>query len=516
MSEEEMKNVSEEVTQEEEATAPAACEAAAEEKAPKGKVDKFFEITKRGSNVRTEIIAGIVTFLAMAYILTLNPIIIVGPTSPLWSSVFIATAFGAVIGTVLMALLAKLPLAQAPGLGLNAMVGGILGGSLGFACSFGNAMLLVLISGVIFLLLSVIKIKGVAIREMIFHGIPKSVRQAISIGIGLFIAFIGLQNSGIITDAGTLVTLVDFKSWTLATVGAPLVCLFAFLVIAVLSHFKVKGAVIIGIAAGAILGIPLGVTEWSGMTWKFWEYFEDFFSFKSAEGGTFLVAFTEGFSWAEGASVIACIMTVIAFCMIDMFDTMGTCVGCCQAAGLMDENGTPRNYNQIMVADSVATCAGALLGTSTVTTFVESGAGVAEGGKTGLTALTTAILFALSIFLLPVFASIPGAAASAALLYVGCLMLKGVTKLELDSIKNTVPAFLTIAMMPLAYSITTGIGFGLLSYVIIDVVCYLVDLVKYACAKNKETAVKPAWDLHVITIIIAVLFLVYFFVPTTF
>jgi AGZA family xanthine/uracil permease-like MFS transporter len=202
--------------------------------------------------------------------------------------------------------------------------------------------------------------------------------------------------------------------------------------------------------------------------------------------------------------------------MIDMFDTMGTCVGCCSAAGLMDENGTPVNYDKIMLSDSVATCVGAAMGTSTVTTFVESGSGIAAGGRTGLTALTTAILFTLSIFLLPLFASIPGPAAASALIYVGVLMLKGIVNIKIDSVKNAVAAFLTIAMMPLAYSITDGIGFGIVSYVVISLVEYLVKLIKYAFAKGKGEAVKPAWELHAVTIIVAVLFLVYFFVPTTF
>ncbi len=486
-----------------------------------GKLDKFFGITKAGSNIRTEIIAGIVTFLAMAYILTLNPSLITGDfarVSPLWPSVFIATALGAFVGTLLMSLLAKLPLAQAPGLGLNSMVGGLLGGTLvnGVFFSFGNAMLLVLISGILFLLLSVITIKGISLRELFFDGIPESVRNAISVGIGLFIAFIGLVNAGIIVPgAGTLVTLVQFSSWDMSLVGGAIVCIFGFIIIAILSHFNIKGSVIIGIIAATLLGIPLGVTKWSGYSWEFWKYFENFFSMDASNGGTFLSAFTEGFIWNNGAPVMSAIMVVITFCMIDMFDTMGTCVGCCSAAGLMDEKGKPVRYNRIMYSDSIATCTGAIFGTSTVTTFVESGAGIAAGGKTGLTALTTSVLFLLSIVLLPLFASIPTSAAAAALLWVGCLMLKGIKNVKVDSVKNTVSAFLTIAMMPLGYSITTGIGFGILSYVAIDIVEYIVNIIAYACSK-KEDKVKPKWDLHVVTIIIAVLFLIYFFVPTTF
>ena len=377
-------------------------------------------------------------------------------------------------------------------------------------------MLLVFISGVLFLLLSLIKIKGKAVREMIFDAIPQSVRGAISVGIGLFIAFIGLWLSGIIVHPSNTnpLGLVDFTSWDLETLGGPAVCLIGFIIIAILSHFKVTGSVIIGIIVATLIGIPLGVTQWSGQTWAIWEHFKNFFSFDTSNGGSFLSAFTEGFSWAEGVPIMSCIMIVITFAMIDMFDTMGTVVGCCVPVGLADENNKPFNYNKIMIADSTATCAGAIFGTSTVTTFVESGSGIAAGGRTGLTALVTAILFLLSIFLLPLFASIPGAAADAALIYVGCLMLKGIKNIKVDSIKDCVPAFFTIAIMPLGYSITAGIGWGILSYVVIDLIEYIVKIIAYAA--NKEKHEKPVWDMHIILIIIAILFLIYFVVPTKF
>jgi len=490
-------------------------------------MNKFFKAVgydpaAKNTTVRTEITAGIVTFLAMAYILTLNPLLMLnmfnsGAYAHLYSSVFIATAIGAFVGTLLMAVLAKLPLAQAPGLGLNSMVGGMLGGSLiGLSLSFGTSMLIVLISGVLFLFLSILKVSGKSIREIIYKAIPESVRGAISVGIGLFIAFIGLYNSGsgiIIQGQGTPLDLIMFNKWDMATLAAPLTLLVGFFSIAVLSHFKVRGAVIIGIIIATLFGlIPgIGVTQWSGQSWAFWEHFSGFFSFDVAQGGTFFSVFTD-LNFA-GVPIMSVVMLVITFCMIDMFDTMGTCVGCCSAAGLMTEDGVPKNYNKIMIADSVATCTGALLGTSTVTTFVESGAGVAEGGKTGLTALVTAGLFLLSIFLLPLFASIPAAAANAALVWVGCLMLKGIKNIKVDTVKDFVPAFLTIAIMPLGYSITDGIGLGILSYVIIDLCGYVFALISFKCCK-KEGKEKPVWDLHVVTIIIAVLFIVYFFVPT--
>lgn len=488
------------------------------------KFAKLVGFDKKQTTVKTEILSGVVTFLAMAYILTLNPLLMLNmfagdQYAHLYSSVFVATALGGFLGTLLMAIYAKLPLAQAPGLGLNSMVGGLLGGSLiGFALSFGNAMLLVLLSGILFLLLSVLKIHGLSVREIIYRAIPESVRKAISVGIGLFIAIIGLANAGIVTAGdGTVIGMVKFSSWDMSVVGPAIVCLFGFFVIAVLSHFNVKGAVIIGIIAATLLGmIPaIGVTEWSNISWKFWEHFKGFFSFNSQEGGTFLAAVTEGFHFESGVPVMSLVMIVITFCMIDMFDTMGTCVGCCSAAGLMTDDGVPVNYNKIMMADSVATACGALLGTSTVTTFVESGAGISAGGKTGLTAFTTSILFLLSIFFLPLFASIPGAAASSALIWVGCLMLKGVKDVKVDEVKDFVPSFLTIAMMPFGYSITTGIGLGILSYVAINLCSYLVNLIAYACSK-KEDKKKPVWDLHIVMLIISALFIVYFFVPVSF
>lgn len=506
------------VVEETAATETAPVESKAKTKFGK-KLDNYFGITKSGSTIRTELIAGLVTFLAMAYILVVNPnaITLYGKNNIPTAQLFISTALGAIVGTLLMTFLAKMPLAQASGMGLNYTVGGLLLGGLGgFAVSFGNVMLLVLISGIIFLLLSVVKINGVAIREIIFDGIPACVRGAISVGIGLFIAFIGMQNCGLIVKADTLVDLVTFNKYggEVYVAAGAVVCLIGLIAIAVLEHFKVKGGVIIGVIIATLVGIPLGVTKWSGGSWKFWENFAAYFSFNGAsEGGLFFACFTEGFVWEGGISVIMpAIMTVITFCMIDMFDTMGTIVGCCVPVGLADEKGKPFHYNGIMMSDSIATCTGAMFGTSTVTTFVESGSGIAAGGRTGLTALSCAFFFVLSIFLFPLVASIPGEAAAAALLYVGCLMLKGITNLKIDGVKNAVPAFLTIAMMPLAYSITDGIGFGLLSYVIIDLCIYIVNAIKYACTKKE----KPVWDLHPVTIIVAILFCVYFFVPTVF
>ncbi len=503
-----------------------------EEVKPRNRFDKFFGISKSGSTVVTEILAGLTTFLAMAYILTVNPTQIIGSDTsmPLWSSVFLATALGAVIGTLLMALFAKMPLAQAPGMGLNAAIGGIVGGwTYGIGFTFGTAMLMVLISGVIFFLLTVIpcgkdKETGrlIGIREKIFDSIPAGIRVAIPVGIGLFIAYIGMQNAGLIVgNIYTQVDLVNFTDWSEGSAArTAIVAIVSLVSIAILSHFKIKGSVILGILIATVVAMPLGVVNFDiiagktpGVTWAFWDNFKNFFSFDTANGGSFFAAFHD-ISFPAG-SALTVIVIILSFCMIDMFDTMGTVLGCCTKANLLDENGKPIRFTKIMLSDAIATCTGAMLGTSTVTTFVESGTGVAAGGKTGLTALTTSALFLLSIFILPVFAFIPSSAAAGALMYVGVLMMSNVKNIDFSNLKIAVPAFLTIILMPLAYSITDGIGMGMISYVLINIICYIVDIIKYAVSKKKgnTAAVKPKWEVSIVMGIITIFFLLYFFLP---
>ena len=497
-----------------------------------------FDPVAKQTNVKTEIIAGIVTFLTMCYILTVNPnqILYAGVGDGRWSSIFIATAFGAIIGTLLMAFLAKMPLAQASGMGLNSMVGSIIGGgvgafSYGFNFTIGQSFMMVLISGIIFLLLSTIQIKGKTFREMIFDGMPVAVRGAISVGIGLFIAYIGFQNAGVIVaNQYTQVALADFTN--IATCKPAIVALIGLILIALLDKFNVKGSVIIGILGATIIGIPFGVTnldtligKTSGISWKFWENFGNYFGGgENSVFGSFTNVFTEGF---PAGSLFTVIMIIITMCMIDMFDTMGTIVGCCGGNRLLsDENNKPYNYDKIMVSDAVATCAGAMLGTSTVTTFVESGSGVAAGGRTGLTAFVTAVMFFLSLFALPLFATIPSAATASALIYVGVLMMKNNIKaVDFSDAINAVCAFLTIVIMVLSYSITKGIGIGLVMYTILSSIAYVVEVIKYAFTKKNadkvevvegEEAVasqKPTYNVHVVTLIVTALFLVYFFVP---
>ena len=487
-----------------------------------------FDPVEKQTSVKTEIIAGIVTFLAMAYILTVNPnqILYAGTADPRWSSLFIATAFGAIIGTLLMAFLAKMPLAQASGMGLNSLVGSIIGGGVGaFAYGFnftiGQTFAMVLISGLIFMLLSVVQINGKTFRELIFDGMPVPVRSAISVGIGLFIAYIGFQNAGVIVaNQYTQVALADFTSFEASKTA--LVALIGLFLIAVLDKMNVKGSVILGILGATIVGIPFGVTNvkviagTEGISWKFWENFANFFSVgETSVFGSFTSVFSDGFPTGSFFTVV---MLIITMCMIDMFDTMGTIVGCCSGNRVLsDENDKPHNYGKIMISDAVATCAGAALGTSTVTTFVESGAGVSAGGRTGLTAFTTACMFLLAIFAMPLFAMIPGAATAAALIYVGVLMMKhNVKNVDFSNALSATTAFLTIVVMVLSYSITKGIGIGMLSYTIMSAIAYGAEWIKYAIAKKQgaEELEQPKWNVSIVALIVTALFIVYFFVPT--
>ena len=483
-------------------------------------MDKFFKISERGSNVRTEIIAGLTTFFAMAYIIIVNPNQMIGfsfdvtGADKIWNAVYIASILGAFIGTILYSLYAKLPFAQACGMGLNSFFFTsfvlpqiIKGGDV--IKGYQAGLVIILVSGLIFLVLSV-----TGARSYIAKAMPDCIKKAIPAGIGLFIAFIGFQNVGIIqANQYTLVQFVKINGAKWADIAPAIIALLGFIIIAILSKLKVKGSVLVGILATSVIYYlatwTLPAFDISSVTTPF----KDF-----AEIG--ITAVFQADSWKNAFSgemlggIFSVIMLIVTFCLVDMFDTIGTLYGTASEADMLDENGDPIDIDKSMACDSIATVSGAVCGTSTVTTFVESGAGISAGGKTGLTALTAAILFLLSIVLYPLIASIPGPAAASALLYVGCLMLKGIKNVNVDGVKNYVPAFLTIAMMPLAYSITDGIGFGILSYVLIDLISYVVSAIKYAITKKDED--KPVWDLSVVTIIIAVLFIVYFFVPTTF
>ena len=440
---------------------------------------KFFKLKENNTTVRTEIMAGITTFMAMAYILMVNAGMFADLGVVSYGAIYIATAISAVVGTVLIGLLANLPLAQASGMGLNAYF--VYTVCFGLGLSYANALILVLLDGIVFVLLTV-----TGLRKLIFNAVPERVKVAISAGIGLFIAFIGMQNIGLVVDDGaTLVNLHSFNllsgvnSW--GDMMPVLLCVVTVVAIGAMAHRKVKGAILWGILGSAVLYYALGfitVPEFvetvkpnlAGVSGNFFEPFKDF--------GTmaFGKVFTEGFDFsayieANGSAnlVIVIITSALAFCMVDMFDTMGTLYGACSAGNMLTDKGEVPNMDKAMLADAIATCTGAVCGTSTVTTFVESSAGTAEGGRTGLAALSTAAMFFIAMFLAPVAQLIPSCATAAALIYVGVLMMKNVTNIHWDDPSSAVVAFLTLAIMPLTYNISYGIAFGLVSYILIKV-----------------------------------------------
>lgn len=404
-------------------------------------MEKFFKLKERKTDVKTEIMAGITTFMTMAYILAVNPGIL-SAAGMNFSKVFAATAISAAVATLVMGLCANLPFALAPGMGLNAFLAFTVCGALGYSWQF--ALTAVFCEGIIFLILTFFNV-----REAIVNSIPANLKKAIGAGIGMFVAFIGLQNASIvIADGSTLVALNP--TWYK---GVPAVALIGLVVTAALMYYKVKGALLFGIIATTIIGIPFGVTTYAGGSYVppapyFCEFaFKDVF----AHPGDFIIV-------------------VFIFLFVDMFDTVGTLIGCAGKSGIVREDGTIPNCKEALFADAVGTTVGAMLGTSTVTTFVESSSGVVEGGRTGLTAVTTAILFLLSLFLAPLFGSIPGAATAPALILVGVLMITPIKDVDFEDYSEAVPAFLCLFFMVVTYSISNGIEFGILSYVIMKVV----------------------------------------------
>lgn len=396
------------------------------------------DLVKKNTSIRTEIVAGITTFLAMAYILAVNPSIL-GVAGMDAGAVFTATALSAGIATLVMGVIANLPFALAPGMGLNAFLAYTVVLQMGY--SWQMALTAVFIEGIIFILLTFFNV-----REAIVNSIPANLKKAISVGIGLFIAFIGLQNAGIVVDDGA--TLVSLSNWTSSP--AALVALIGLIVTAVLVAYNVKGALLIGIVISTIIGIPFGVTKYSGGSYL-----------PPSIAPTFMK-----FEWTNVLSADF-IVIMFTFLFVDMFDTVGTLIGCATKADMIKEDGSIPNCKEALFADAIGTTVGAMLGTSTVTTFVESSTGVVEGGRTGLTAVVTALLFFLSLFLSPLFLSIPSAATAPALILVGFYMMSPVKDIDFSDASEGIPAFLTILFMLCAYSISDGIMFGILSYVII-------------------------------------------------
>lgn len=408
---------------------------------------KYFEFSKFGTNFRREILAGLTTFLAMAYILAVNPFIL-GDAGMDLGAVFTATAIAAAIGTLVMGIVAKYPIALAPGMGLNAFFAYTV--VLGMGIPWEQALAGVFVSGLLFLILA---ISG--IREMIINAIPQGMKHAVAAGIGLFIAFIGLKNGGIIVASeATFVELGDFSN------GATLLAIFGIVITAVLMTRKLTGAIFYGIVITAVVGMIFGVVQVpSGVV-----------SLPPAA-----TAFGAFFGPLTDPSVIfsgTMIVVILTFLFVDFFDTAGTLVGVASQAGLLKEDGKLPRAGKALAADSVATIAGAVVGTSTTTSYIESSTGVASGGRTGFTAVTTAILFVLALFFFPIVEVIAmqGAVTAAALVMVGVLMASSLGKIEWDKMEEAAPAFITVIAMPLTYSIATGIALGFILYPLTKVV----------------------------------------------
>lgn len=407
-------------------------------------LSKLFGFDPSKHNIKTEVMAGITTFLTMAYILAVNPSIFsnLADKGMDTNAVFTATALAAIIGTLAMAIYAKKPFGLAPGMGLNAFFVFTVCLTMGYSWQF--ALTAILIEGFIFVVLTLTKV-----RTLIVDAIPASVKRAIGAGIGLFIAFIGLKNAGIIVESSaTFVTIGTM------TEGTALLGVIGIVLTSVLVIKKVPGSLLIGILATALIGIPMGVTHFSGVVDTPPSVAPLFCQFE------FHNIFT-----------LDMLVVVFTFLFIDMFDTMGTLVGVCTKAGMMQKDGRIPGLNKAFMADAVATMAGACLGASTTTTYVESAAGVAQGGRSGLTAFSTAMCFTVAMFFAPLFLSIPAAATTPVLVIVGLFMLTPVKDIDLDDYAESIPAFITIVMMPLTYSISDGILCGVISYVLINMLC---------------------------------------------
>ena len=403
---------------------------------------KLFGFDPEKTSVKTEIVAGITTFLTMSYILAVNPSMFGILEGMPAGAVFTSTALAAIIGCLAMAFIGKLPFGLAPGMGLNAFF--VYSVCLGMGYPWQFALTAVLIEGVIFIILTLTNV-----REAFVNAIPEHLRNAIGAGIGLFIAFIGLHSGGIIVaDGATLVKLADITS------GQALLALVGIVITAILYAKRVPAAILLGIIITMLIGIPGGITEFKGVLSTPESIKPIFCQFQF-----------------ENIFSLDMVVVVFTFLFIDLFDTIGTLIGVCSRANMVDKNGNIYRVKQAFLADSIATTAGAVLGTSTTTTYVESAAGVAEGGRSGLTAFVVAVCFAVSLLFSPLFLSIPAAATTAALVIVGMLMLESVRRIPFNDYCESIPSFICIVMMPLTYSISNGIMLGMISYVLLNMLC---------------------------------------------
>ncbi|MBQ7832797.1 MAG: NCS2 family permease [Lachnospiraceae bacterium] len=457
---------------------------------------KYFEFDKYNTNMKTEILAGLTTFITLAYILILNPQILSDPyaimgdgdmASKVYNGVFIGTCIGAFIGTFLCAIYAKVPFAQAPGMGLNAFFAYTV--VLGLGYSYQEALVIVFISGLLFIFITV-----VGLREAIIRAIPQCIKGAITPGIGLFITIIGLKNAGLVVgNDSTLVAMLNFAAWReegvtpeqINAIMGGIVALIGLVVIAVLAYKKVTASILIGIVVATIVGIPLGVTRLSDFTFNLGGQFRDF-----AEISLFRLDFAGLFGDGNLVETIfTVVMLVISFSLVNMFDSIGTLYGAAKQAGMVNEKGEVYRMKEALLCDAVSTAAGALVGTSTVTTMVESSAGVGAGGRTGMTSLTTSLMFIAAILLAPFVAIVPSVATAPALIFVGISMLSNLKDVDFEDMSNALPAFCTVIFMPFTYSIANGIAMGLITF------C----LVKALLGKFKE--IKP------LTLIVAIVFI---------
>ena len=403
---------------------------------------KLFGFDSTKTTIRTEVVAGITTFLTMSYILAVNPTMFGELDGMPAGSVFTSTALAAIVGCLAMAFVGKLPFGLAPGMGLNAFF--VYSVCMGMGYSWQFALTAVLIEGLIFIVLTLTNL-----REAIVNAIPMSLRNAIGAGIGLFIAFIGLKSAGVVVaDGATLVALGDVTS------GSALLAFIGLVITGFMYSRNVPGAILLGIIITMVIGIPLGVTEFKGIVSAPESIAPIFCQFE----------FDKIFS-------VDMLVVVFTFFFIDMFDTVGTLVGVCTKAKMMDENGNIYRVKQAFMADSIATTAGALLGTSTTTTYVESAAGVAQGGRSGLTALVVGGCFVIAMFFSPLFLSIPSAATAPALIIVGLLMAEQIKNVDFEDFSESIPAFVCMLMMPLTYSISNGILIGMITYVLMNMIC---------------------------------------------
>ena len=397
-------------------------------------LEQFFKLSEHGTTVRTEILAGCTTFLTLAYITFVNPAILAEAGMD-FGAVFVATCVAAAIGTLIMGLYANYPVALAPGMGLNAFF--TYGVVLGMGYTWQTGLGAVFISGVIFVILSVLPV-----RAWLINAIPKSLKMAISAGIGFFLAIIALNNAGVVVDhPATLVTLGDMTAPSVLLASA------GFILMIVLDRFRITGSVLIGVLVVTVVGVLLGVSEWKG--------------FVSLPPDPTPTLFQLDFG---SALEIGLLTVVFTFLLVDLFDTAGTLIGLAHRAGMLDAQGRLPGIGRALIADSTATVAGSLLGTSTTTSYIESAAGIKAGGRTGLTAVTVAVLFLLTLFFSPLAQSVPSYATAPALLFVACIMARGMADMDWDDVTDFAPGVVTAIAMPLTYSIATGIGIGFITY----------------------------------------------------